>query len=287
MSQSAKLSRSVLYMPGSNQRALEKARSLKADVFIMDLEDAVAPEAKLQARDQVAQTVSEGGFKDAQVVVRINALDTEWGKSDARALAGIGADAILLPKVESRAELDELRSILIAADGPEDQALWMMAETPRGILDLDNICSAEGLEAIVLGTSDLSKELRVPAVFPRTGLLHALSHCVLIARAHGLTVLDGVHPGIDADSDFLAVCQQGRDLGFDGKTLIHPRQIDSANQTFGISDAEAEHAEALLSAWQEARDAGEGIAVLNGQLIEQLHIDEANRVLALHHAASR
>ncbi|MDG1462729.1 MAG: CoA ester lyase [Gammaproteobacteria bacterium] len=287
LNQIPKLRRSVLYMPGSNPRALEKAHNLDADVFILDLEDAVAPEAKASARELVSDAVKAGGYRNHEVVVRINGLDTEWGKADINAMSAVGADAILLPKVETRQQLMEARQHLIAAGGSNQQKFWMMAETPRGILDLDDICMAPGLEAIVLGTSDLAKELRIGADNLRQGLINALSHSILVARAHGLDILDGVYPGIEASADFVEACEQGLALGFDGKTLIHPRQIATANEVFGISEAQATHAEAMLVAWQQARDAGEGVAVLDGKLIEQLHIDDAERILALYNAASK
>ena len=287
MSHSITLRRSVLYMPGSNARALEKARNLDADGLILDLEDAVAPEAKELARQQVANALAAGGYGTRELIVRVNGLDTPWGADDLAALATAGADAILLPKVETRHQLIEARERLIAAGGASQQKFWMMAETPRGILDMDDICAAPGLTVIVMGTSDLGKELRVSTGHPRIGLIGALSHSILVARAHGLDILDGVYPGIAADADFLASCEQGLELGFAGKTLIHPSQIAMANEVFGISAAQAAHAEALLVAWQQARAAGEGVAVHDGKLIEQLHIDEANRILALHQAAQR
>ena len=287
MNHSIKLRRSVLYMPGSNARALEKARTLDADALILDLEDAVAPESKDLARQQVIRAVKAGNYGNRELIVRINALDTPWGAADLDAIADAGADAILLPKVETRHQLIEARERLIAAGGPPQQKFWMMAETPRGILDLDDICAAPGLNAIVMGTSDLGKELRVRTSQPRTGLIGALSHCILVARAHGLDIIDGLYPAIAADADFRNSCQQGLELGFAGKTLIHPRQLAIANEIFGVSAAQAAHAGAMLRAWQQARDAGEGIAVHDGKLIEQLHIDEAKRILSLHQAAQR
>jgi len=274
-------------MPGSNARALEKARTLDADTLILDLEDAVSPESKVIARQQVTRSIKAGGYGDRELIVRINALDTPWGNDDLQALASSGADAILLPKVENRHQVEEARERLITAGGAPQQKFWIMAETPRGILDLDAICAAPGLNAIVMGTSDLGKELRVSNNQPRMGLIGALSHGILVARAHGLDIIDGVYPGIDADADFLASCEQGLELGFAGKTLIHPRQIAIANQVFGISAAQAAHAEAMIEAWQQARDAGNGIAVHDGKLIEQLHIDAAERILALHQAAQQ
>ena len=274
-------------MPGSNARALEKARELQADCMIFDLEDAVAPEAKSMARAQVAAAVREGGYGNREIVIRINALDTEWGEDDLQEIATAGASAVLLPKVESPEQLVVLQEKLIAAGAPENQKLWLMAETPRGILDLDAICHAPHLEVVVMGTSDLAKMLRVAPDGSRSGLLGALSHSVTTARAHGLDILDGVHLGVNDDAAFRAACVQGHELGFDGKTLIHPRQIATTNEVFGISEAQAIEAEAVLESFRQARAAGEGVAVHNGKLVEQLHVDEAERILALYQTTSK
>jgi len=274
-------------MPGSNARALEKARELQADCMIFDLEDAVAPEAKAMARAQVAAAVREGGYGNREIVIRINALDTEWGEDDLQEIATAGASAVLLPKVESPEQLVVLQEKLIAAGAPENQKLWLMAETPRGILDLDAICHAPHLEVVVMGTSDLAKMLRVAPDGSRSGLLGALSHSVTTARAHGLDILDGVHLGVNDDAAFRAACVQGHELGFDGKTLIHPRQIATTNEVFGISEAQAIEAEAVLESFRQARAAGEGVAVHNGKLVEQLHVDEAERILALYQTTSK
>ena len=287
MNQTPKLRRSVLYMPGSNARALEKARTLDADALILDLEDSVAPESKDIARQQVSEAAGAKIFGHRELIIRINALDTQWGPADLEAAAAARPDAVLLPKVETRHQLIDARDRLIAAGGNRQQKLWMMAETPRGILNLDDICAAPGLNAVVMGTSDLGKELRVSTAQPRTGLLGTLSNSILVARAHGLDILDGVYPRVAADADFRGSCEQGAALGFDGKTLIHPLQIAIANEIFGISEAQAIHAEAMLKSWQKARDAGEGIAVHEGKLIEELHIDEAKRILALFYTASK
>jgi citrate lyase subunit beta/citryl-CoA lyase len=274
--------RSVLYMPGSNSRALEKARELAADCVILDLEDAVAPEAKATARDQVAAALRKGGYGRREKILRVNGLDTPWGETDLRALAAVGADAILLPKVESATTIKQAAQILGDAGAPASLALWIMAETPRGVLDLDTIVANQPrLEAIVMGTSDLAKELRLPPTGGRAGLGHALGHCVLTARAHGLDIIDGVHLALDDPDGFLDACLQGRSLGFDGKSLIHPRQIPAANECFGISAAEVTSARKIVTAWQRAREANSGITVVAGQLIEQLHVDAAERVLAL------
>ena len=277
--------RSVLYMPGSNARALEKARELPADCLIFDLEDAVAPEAKDAARSQVAATVRAGGYGKREIIVRTNAFDTPWFAADISAIASCGADAILLPKVESAKNINETIRLMNNAGAPSDMPIWIMTETPRGVLDLEQIIADQPrLTVIVMGTSDLAKELRVSPSGARTGLLHSLGHCVLTARAHGIDIIDGVHLALDDTEGFQTACQQGRDLGFDGKSLIHPRQIATANESFGISAAEAANAREIVEAWKKARASGAGITVVRGQLIEQLHVDDAERVLAIHSA---
>jgi citrate lyase subunit beta/citryl-CoA lyase len=276
--------RSVLYMPGSNSRALEKARQLDADCLIFDLEDSVAPEHKDQARSQATAAARAGGYGRREVVIRTNAVDTEWITADVAAVATSGAHAILLPKIESPDTIKEaLRQLGKAGAG--DLPLWIMTETPRGVLDLDAILTAcPEIKVIVMGTSDLAKEMRVEDTADRAGLMHALGHCLLTARSHGLDIIDGVHLALDDADGFRAACQQGRELGFDGKSLIHPRQIAVANELFGVTEAEAANAQEIVQAWEHARSEGQGITVLNGHLIEQLHVDEAERILAIHAA---
>jgi len=272
-------------MPGSNPRALEKARNLPADCLIMDLEDSVAPEAKEAARAQVAAAVSGHNYGNREVIVRVNGLDTAWAEEDLAMAAGCGADAVLLPKVESSTTVNEAIRLLVNAGAPADLPVWIMTETPRGVLDLDSIVADQPqLQAIVMGTSDLAKELRVDSGGERTGLLHSLGHSLLIARAQGIDIIDGVHLALDDPAGFFAACQQGRSLGFDGKSLIHPRQIEVANECFGISATEAAGAQEIVDAWRAARKRGDGITVLRGHLIEQLHVDEAERVLAIYSA---
>ncbi|MCH4596747.1 HpcH/HpaI aldolase/citrate lyase family protein [Achromobacter xylosoxidans] len=274
--------RSVLYMPGVNARALDKARDLDADALILDLEDAVAPDAKALARQQVVAALRAGGYGRRECVVRINALDTPWGLDDARAIARAGADAVLLPKVQSAAELDALARALDAAGAPATLPLWAMAETPLGFLRLDAIAGGHPrLAAIVVGTSDLVKDLHARHTPERHETLLARSLAVLAARAHGLAVLDGVHLDLDDDAGLAAACKQGRDQGFDGKTLIHPRQIAAANAAFAPTDAELASARRRLEAWHAARAAGRGVAVVDGALVENLHAREAERLLAL------
>lgn len=271
--------RSVLYVAGGNVRALEKARSLPADAVILDLEDAVAPEAKPQARARVAEAARQG-YGRRECIVRVNGLDTPWGEDDLRAAACAGADAILLPKVERPEQLAEAARILREAGGAAGQPLWAMIETPRAVLRLDDIAGGHPqLECLVMGTSDLVKDLRARHTPGRTEVLHALSMTVLAARAHGLAALDGVHLALRDEAGLREACRQGRDLGFDGKTVIHPAQIDAANAAFGPSADEVEQARKRLAAWAAA--AGQGVVVVDGVLVEHLHVQEAHRVLAL------
>lgn len=274
--------RSVLYMPGANARALDKARSLDADALILDLEDAVAPDAKAQAREQVAAALTAGGYGRRECIVRINALDTPWGLDDVAAIARAGADAVLLPKVQSSAQLHALADALDAAGAPPDLPLWAMAETPLGFLRLDAIAAGHPrLAAIVVGTSDLVKDLHARHTPGREETLLARSMAVMAARAHGLAVLDGVHLDLHDDAGYAATCRQARDQGFDGKTLIHPKQIAAANAAFAPTDDEVALARKRLDAWRAAQAEGLGVAVVDGALVENLHAQEAERVLAL------
>lgn len=274
--------RSVLYMPGANARALDKARTLDADALILDLEDAVAPDAKVQARTQVAAALREGGYGRRECIVRVNALDTPWGLDDVRAIAQAGADAVLLPKVESPAQLAALAQALDAAGAPADLPLWVMAETPLGFLRLDAIAGGHArVAAIVVGTSDLVKDLHARHTSSRDETLLARSLAVMAARAHGLAVLDGVHLDLNDDAGLQGACRQGRDQGFDGKTLIHPRQIAAANAAFAPTPEELDTARRRLEAWTAAQAEGKGVAVVDGALVENLHAQEAERVLAL------
>lgn len=277
--------RSVLYLPASNARALEKARSLPADALILDLEDAVAPEAKESARAQLVAALQEGGFGKREVIVRVNALDTPWGHDDIAAVAKLGADAILFPKIQSPEDVLAAVAELDAAGAPAELPIWIMAETPRCIMRMDAIADASPrLACLVAGTSDLSRDLRARPAPGRIGVISALSIIVIAARAHGLDALDGVHLDMNDDAGYVAACEQGRDLGFDGKTLIHPKQIAAANAAFAPGPAEVEQSKAIVAAWAEARAQGKGICVLNGKLIEKLHVEDAERLLQLHAA---
>jgi len=264
-------------MPGSNARALEKARTLPADVLVLDLEDAVAPEMKLQARAQVAAAVRAGGYGHREIVVRVNALGTSWGGDDIVAAAASGADAVLLPKVESA----DAVGAAVAALG-STPAVWCMLETPRGILNAPGIAAASPrVTALVVGTSDLTKDLHARVTRDRLPLLTSLQVCVLAARSTGITALDGVHLDLDDDVGFAAACRQAADFGFDGKTLIHPKQIVTANEVFAPAAGEVDWARRVIAAHADAIARGHGVVVLDGRLIENLHVDDARRVLAL------
>ncbi len=277
--------RSALYMPASNARALARARSLEADILIFDLEDAVAPEAKGVARSTLEAALGERGYGTRELVVRVNGLDTPWGEDDLALAARLPVDAVLLPKVEDPDDVSRAAARLRGSGGAgtgDHLDIWIMAETPQGILGLQSIVRASPTPAcIVLGTSDLGTDLRLPPDPERLGLLAPLSHAVLVARARGIGVLDGVHLDLRDASGFAAACRQGRRLGFDGKTLIHPSQIETANRVFGPSEEAVGHARRVMAAWEEARGQGRGIAVLDGRLVENLHVREAERVLAM------
>jgi citrate lyase subunit beta/citryl-CoA lyase len=277
--------RSILYMPGANARALDKARSLAADGLILDMEDAVSPDAKDVARQQIVDNVSQGGYGSRELIIRVNGLSTAWGKDDVAAVANIGAGAILFPKIESPEEIHAAVEALDQAGAPTDLPIWIMAETPRGILNIHSIASASPrLTAIVMGTSDLAKEMRVRHTPDRIGFITALSLCVMAARANSLDILDGVYLDLNNEEGFRAACEQGRDMGFDGKTLIHPKQLAVANEVFAPSEKEIVNAREIIAAWEQAKAEGKGVAVVNGKLVENLHVEEARRALAVEEA---
>jgi len=268
-------------MPGANTRALQKAKSLPADSLILDLEDAVAPDAKSQARENILAALVTG-FGHREVVVRINGLNTQWGLDDLKAFADAKADALLLPKVESASQIREVVSLLKQFNAANTLKIWAMIETPLAIFNLQEIASSHPmLEVLVLGTSDLVKDLHARHTPSRVETQTALSLSVLAARAHQLCVLDGVHLSLDDEDGLRQSCVQGRDMGFDGKTLIHPSQIQLANDIFGPSLEEIDEAKQRIAAYDAAMSSGAGIAVLNGKLVEELHIQDAKRILAL------
>lgn len=280
--------RSALYMPGSNPRALAKARELPADVLVLDLEDAVAPTAKEAARAQIAAALAGGGYGARELLVRVNGLDTPWAADDLRAFANAGADGIVLPKVSSPGDVLQAVRVLEGAGAGPGLRLWCMAETARGVLAIDAIAGAHPrIAGILMGTSDLARELRVPHTPARLGFLASLSQCVLAARAHGLDILDGVHLDLHDDAGLQAACAQGRELGFDGKTLIHPAQLAAANTVFAPAADEIARAHEIIAAWREAQARGSALVVLNGRLVENLHVAEAERLLALAGSVAR
>lgn len=271
--------RSVLYMPGSNPRALDKARSLAADALILDLEDAVAPAEKPRARNLVVEAVRSGGYGRRRLVVRINALSTEWGEADLAAAAEAGPDAILIPKASAPGDITAVAERMGAA--PDRTTIWAMMETPLGALNALAIAGAHPrLEGLVLGTNDLIKEMGCAASPDRLPLVAALSLCLMAARAHGLVCVDGVYNAFRDEAGLRAECEQGRALGFDGKTLIHPAQLDIANAVFAPSPEELERARAEVAAFEEAEARGEGVAVLDGRIVENLHVETARRLIA-------
>jgi citrate lyase subunit beta/citryl-CoA lyase len=275
--------RSALYMPGANARALDKARSLDADCLLLDLEDAVAPDAKIEARHQICAALQAGGYGARELVVRINALDTAWGADDLAALSALPAaarpQAILAPKVSNIGEIDALAALL-----PADCALWIMVETPEAIFNLHALAAkAEDtpLAAFVMGTNDLAKDMRAALVKGRAPLITALSMALLAARQYGLTILDGVFNDIADAEGFAAECRQGADMGFDGKTLIHPSQLAACNDIFAPSDEEVAQARDVVAAFDDPANAGQGVLKVNGKMTELLHRDMAVRILAI------
>lgn len=282
MSPIARPRRSVLYMPGSNPRALAKGRDLPADALILDLEDAVAPDAKAAGREAIAAALAEkAAYGHRELAVRVNGLDTEWGHADLVAMATAGADAVLLPKVESSDMVRRAASVLEAAGAPASLPIWCMMETPRGVLHAEAIADHPRVTCFVMGTSDLTKDLLARHTAQRLPMLPSLGLCLLAARAAGIAIVDGVYLDLDDAEGFTASCEQGRDLGFDGKTLIHPKQIAAANAAFGPSADAVALARRQIEAYEQALAAGQGVAVLDGKLVENLHVVEAKRLVAL------
>ncbi len=280
--------RSVLYMPGSNARALEKGRTLDADGLILDLEDAVSPGQKAEARAQVVAALAEGGYGHREILLRVNGLDTEWGEADIAAAAKSGADAVLLPKVESAETVQKAEAMLDAAGAPAELTLWCMMETPRGILRAESIAdSTPRLAGFVMGTSDLAKDLHAAHTSLRLPLLTGLSTCLLAARAAGLAILDGVYLDLNDAEGFAASCQQGVELGFDGKTLIHPKQLEAANQAFAPSAEQVEFSRRIIEAHAAAEAEGKGVVLVDGKLIENLHVVAAHRLVAMAEAIAK
>ncbi len=273
--------RSVLYMPGSNQRALEKAKGLHADALILDLEDAVAPDAKEAARDLIVKAVNEGGYGNRYLIVRINGFDTEWGEADLAHISKCSPDAILLPKVSTPEDITALVARMEPYDTFKSTKIWAMMETPLGILNAKEIAQSHPkLEGFVLGTNDLVKDIHGLHTDDRAPVLTALSISIMAARANGLICIDGVYNDIKNTDGLKAQAEQGRALGFDGISLIHPAQLDLSNEIYAPSEADLEEARTYVSAYAEAISEGKAVAVVNGRIVENLHVENAKRLLA-------
>lgn len=278
--------RTALYMPGINSRALEKARSLPVDCLILDLEDSVAPDQKAAALSQVISTIQRGNFGHREVVVRINGLTTRWGEKDLEAALDTKADAILVPKIEAPEEVEELNARFRTARPESTPALWIMIETPKSILRVEAIAKVAAqpdncLEAFVMGTNDLTKELGCVQTEDRTALLSSLTHCVLAAKAYSLTIIDGVYNDIKNDTGFRRTAEQGNILGFDGKTLIHPRQIVPCNEIFSPAPEVVEQAQRVIEAFGKPENRSKGVISFEGKMVELLHVDIARRIVRI------
>ncbi|HRE53932.1 MAG TPA: CoA ester lyase [Candidatus Competibacter sp.] len=282
MPKSARPRRSVLYMPGSNARALEKARALPADGLILDLEDAVAPDAKEIARKQVCEAVAAGGFGMRELIIRVNGLSTKWGYEDIAAASKSGANALLLPKVESADAIRHMEAIMRANGAPDSMTIWAMMETPRSVLESQRIAeSTPRMECLVMGTSDLAKELDCTHTHERLPFMTSLGLCLLAARAAGLAILDGVYLDLNDETGFEFACKQGSELGFDGKTLIHPKQVGPCNKVFTPRPEDVAWSRKIIEAHAAAAARGEGVVVVDGKLIENLHVESARRVVGM------
>ena len=276
--------RSCLYMPGANARALEKARSLRADTLILDLEDAVSPDAKTEARNQVVRVVREGGYGGREVVVRVNGLDTEWGHDDLQAAVAARPDALLAPKVSNARDIETLDAAMSEAGAGAELALWVMIELPEAIFNISDIAAAAKrtrLAAFVMGTNDLAKEMTAEMTPDRVAFQTALSMTVMAARVHGLAAIDGVFNDISDSDGLLAECRQGRAMGFDGKTLIHPSQLPIANEVFAPSASALDQARAVIAAFAAPENKGAGVLKVNGKMTELLHLEQAKRTVAM------
>ena len=277
--------RSVLYMPSSNARALEKAKTIACDGLILDLEDAVAPDTKASAREAACTAVASGDYGRRRVTVRVNGIGTQWHDADILAASQAGPAAIVVPKVNSADEVHQLVTAMEAAGAPDHTTLWAMIETPVAVLDLLSIARAsERLTCLVLGTNDLVKELYAEHVPGRAPILPSLHTALLAARAAGIAIVDGVYNDVKDNDGFLAECEQGRQMGFDGKTLIHPSQVAGANAAFAPGPQAVEDARGLIAAFEDG--AGAGVVTYNGKMVEHLHVESARRTLQIHEAIS-
>ncbi len=276
--------RSVLYMPGANERALEKAKAIPADALILDLEDSVAPDAKEQARKNVVMATKSQAYGKREVIIRVNAIDTPWGVEDLRAAADAGPDAVLIPKVARPGDIVNAARIFGAAGGPEDTRMWAMMETPLAIFNVREIASVHAvarLACLVLGTNDLLKESRASATGGRFAILPWLSLTILAARAYGLDVIDGVYNDFKDEAGFKAECEQGRTLGMDGKTLIHPAQVEACNALFSPSAEEVAWSRKIIAAFELPENAKKGVITVEGRMTERLHLAMAKRLVTI------
>ena len=273
--------RSVLYIPASKERALDKARSLDVDAIIFDLEDAVTPDAKVEARDTLKAALQEGGYGARAKIIRLNGLDSAWGREDAEAMKDAAADAFLLPKVGSAADVEALAAII-----GKDKDIWAMIETPMGVMKAEEIAAHPQMKGFVAGTNDLAKELNCRFRADRLPMITSLSMMLLAAKAHGIVAIDGVYNQFKDDEGLAAECAQGRDMGFEGKTLIHPAQVAVCNEAFSPSAEEIDLAERQIAAFEETEASGQGVAVVDGKIVENLHVETARKILALTEAVS-
>ena len=273
--------RSVLYMPAANQRALEKAKDIPADALIFDLEDAVAPDAKELAREQACNAAASSDYGNRELTIRCNGLDTPWGREDILAAAGAAPSAVVIPKVDGPEYLAEVSEVLDEGGAPAATEIWAMVETPAGILCVDQIAQFERTAVLVMGTNDMAKELRASITQDRHALLPYLAMCLLAARAADVGILDGVYNDIKNEEGFEQVCRQGAEMGFDGKTLIHPSQVAPTNESFSPSLDELDFHQRVIEEFEAAQNEGRGVLTVDGKMIENLHVDEARRAIAM------
>lgn len=285
MSTNLRPRRSVLYMPAANERALEKAKAIPADALIFDLEDAVAPDAKAEARERACAMFAGGGYGNREITIRANGIGTPWHDDDLAAIAAAGPDGIVIPKVNSAEQVRAIEAALERHGAPDRTRIWAMLETPVAMLHAEEICGAsERLAVLVMGTNDLAKEIHAKRVPDRSPLMGGLYLSLLAARATDKVILDGVFNDIKDEAGFAAECAQGRAMGFDGKTLIHPSQVDGCNAAFSPEDDEIDLAVRIISAFEDAERDCRGVVTVDGRMIENLHVDEARRVLAIRDA---
>lgn len=274
--------RSMLHMPGSNARAIEKGRDIPVDAIIFDIEDAVAVDAKAVARNQIRAAIAAGGYGGKELLVRINGLGSEWFEDDVAAIAGSGADGVLLPKVESPELVQEVEKRLVDAGAPPTLSIWCMMETPMGVLRAAEIAGATSrLAGMIMGTNDLALDLRCRQTSDGAAFITSFGLCILAARAHGLAIIDAVYNDLADDAGFEESCRRGRILGFDGKSLIHPKTVAAANRLYGPSEEEIAWARKIVDAFEAARADGKGVIAVDGKMVEELHVREAQRLLAM------